>query len=235
MSRPPIRLYAFAFSPYAQKVAALLDFKGIAYEPVFVHPTRKTEIAFSRRKLVPIIDDAGEFVEDSTEIALYLEASYPDPPTLPDDRAARAEVLRLERWADDVFYGRFWVPLFWGVPANRERAMKSFLDTTAMTPFERFFLPRVGGIMMRDMIAQAQADLFRLPAALDDLETRLASGPFLGEQAQASIADLAVFAALSVVTDMNFEGAERVRERRALLDWMERVRPLTSSGTRLYG
>ena len=234
MSSTPIQLYAFALSPFVQKVAALLDCKKVPYETIFVHPTKKREISFSRRKLVPIIDDAGEIVEDSTEIALYLESKFPEPQLLPDDRQQRARVLALERWIDDVFFSRFYAPIFWGIPVNRERSISVFVETTDLGSLERYFLPQVGGIMMRDTIAQAQSDLFRLPAILDDLETRIGSGPFLGEQAQASIADLAAFAVTSVVTDMNFEGAERLRERSAILDWMERVRPLTSPGTRLF-
>jgi len=234
MSRPPIKLYAFAPSPYVQKVAAILDFKQLPYAPILVHPTKKTEIAFSRRKQVPIIDDGGEIVEDSTEIALYLEAKYPDPPLLPDDRAARAQVLTAERWIDDVFTARFYAPFIWGIPANRERVLASFLKTPSLSGFDRIALPRFAGVMMRHTIAQAQSDLFRLPAILDEFETRLGSGPYLGEQPQPSVADLAAFAIVSVVTDMDFEGAERVRERRAIAEWGERLRPVTSPGTRVF-
>ncbi len=233
MSSSPIQLYAFALSPFVQKVAAILDAKKVPYRPVFVHPTKKSEIAFSRRKMVPILDDNGTIIEDSTEIALYLEGQYPDPQLVPDDRQARTRVFELERWLDDTFFSRFYVPIFWGVPINRARAIELFVETTTLKPAERYFLPRVGGVMMRELIAQAQSDLFRLPAALDDFEAHLGNGPFLGEQAQVSLADLSAFGAMSVVTDMNFEGAERLRERPAIREWMDRVRPLTSPGTRL--
>lgn len=79
MERRPITLYAFVISPFVQKVAALLDYKQLPYRPVFIHPQRKAEIAFSTKKLVPIIDDGGTIVEDSTDIALYLEEHYPTP------------------------------------------------------------------------------------------------------------------------------------------------------------
>ena len=73
MERRPITLYAFVISPFVQKVAALLDYKRLPFRPVFVHPQRKAEIQFSTKKLVPIIDDGGTIVEDSTAIALDLE------------------------------------------------------------------------------------------------------------------------------------------------------------------
>lgn len=234
MSPTQTRLYAFALSPYVQKVAAVLDAKKVPYQPVFVHPTKKGEIAFSQRKLVPILDDGGEIVEDSTEIALYLEGKVPDPQLVPDDRAARARVFALERWVDDTFFPRFYAPVFWGIPANRERAIGLFKETTRMSSLESYLLPRVAGVMMRDLIARAQSDLYRLAATLDEFESRLGGGPFLGELGQASLADVSAFAAMSVVTDADFEGAERLRERPAIQDWMARVRPLTSPGTRLF-
>jgi len=234
MRSAPMKLYALALSPFVQKVAAILDFKKIPYEPVFIHPFKKTEIAFSRRKLVPILGDGDEIVEDSTEIALYLETTVPDPQLIPDDRVARGRVLATERWFDDKFVSKFFAPLLFGVPANRERAFRSVLDTAALSGMERRLLPHVAGVQLRHTIAQAQSDLFRVPQALDDFETRLGSGPFLAEQPQASVADISAFGVLSVITDLNMEGAERLRERTAIHAWMERVRPLTSPGTRIY-
>lgn len=234
MSTTPIRLYAMALSPFVHKVAAILDAKKIPYTPIFVHPLKKTELAFSRRKLVPVIDDAGTIIEDSTEIALYLEDRVADPQLVPDDRAARRAVLATERWLDDTFFARFYVPVMFGIPANRERAIHSILDTTEFTSLERRVLPHIGPIKLRHTIAQAQADLYRLSQILDDFETRLGSGPYLAEQAQPSLADLTAFGPLSVITDLGFEGAESLRERGSIRDWMERVRPLTSPGTRIY-
>jgi len=233
MSQQPMKLYVFALSPYAHKVAAILDFKKLPYTPAFVHPLKKTEIPFSRRKQIPILDDGGEIVEDSTEIALYLEGRCPEPQTIPDDRRARAEVFAIERWLDDVFFGKFYVSVMFGSPANRERTIQAFLDTTAFTSFERRFLPLVAPIQLRHTIAQAQLDQYRLPQFLDDFETRLGTGPFLGSQPQVSLADLSAFGALSVITDLQFEGAEMLRERRSIQDWLEAMRPQTSPGSRL--
>ena len=75
MEPRPITLYAFAISPFVHKVAALLDYKKLPYRAVYIHPQRKDEISFSTRKLVPIIDDGGKIVEDSTDIALSTPSS----------------------------------------------------------------------------------------------------------------------------------------------------------------
>ncbi len=235
MNPASTKLYAFAFSPFVQKVAAILDFKKIPYETVFVHPQKKSEIAFSRRKLVPILEDAGEVVEDSTDIALYLEGKYPDPPILPEARQARAAVLDIERWLDDTFYGRYYVATLFGIPANRERGLQSFLDTCHFSNFEKWFLPKAAGVILRHTIADAQSNLVRTTEMLDELEARIGSGPFLAELGAPSLADFAAFGPLSVITDLNFEGAEQLRDRPTILEWMERVRPHTSPGTRIYG
>lgn len=235
MNPASTKLYAFALSPYVQKVAAILDFKKIPYQTVFVHPQKKTEIEFSRRKMVPILDDGGDIVEDSTDISLYLEGKYPDPAILPEDRAARSAVLAIERWLDETFYGRYYVAVCYGIPANRERGLKSFLDTCQFSGFEKWFLPRAAGVIMRHIIADAQLNLFRASEMLDELEARIGSGPYLADLKAPSLADLAAFAPLSVITDLNLEGAEQLRDRPTIVEWMERVRPHTSPGTRLYG
>jgi len=235
MNPASTKLYAFALSPFVHKVAAILDFKKIPYETVFVHPQKKTEIEFSRRKLVPILDDAGEVVEDSTDIALYLEGKYPDPPILPEARKARSAALEIERWLDDTFYGRYYVATLFGIPANRERVIKALFDTTNFSGFEKWFLPRAAAVILRHTIADAQSNLVRTGEMLDELEARIGSGPYLGELSAPSLADFAAFGPLSVITDLNLEGAEQLRDRPTILEWMERVRPQTSPGTRIYG
>ena len=97
MSQRPIKLYAFAVSPYVNKVAAVLDYKKLSYESIFVHPQKKSEIGFSTKKLVPILDDDGTIVEDSSDIVLYLEERYPDPPALQSGARLAHPAPRSER------------------------------------------------------------------------------------------------------------------------------------------
>lgn len=234
MSESPIRLYAFALSPFVHKVAAVMDLKKIPYAPVFIHPQKKTEIQFSQKKLVPIIDDNGTIVEDSTDIALYLEKKKPNPPILPADAAARAKVMAIEDWFDQTFAGKFYAACVFGQPANRKRGIQAFVDTAPFNAIERIVLPLLSGYLLRDLIRTATANWANAREQLDELERKLGAGPFLGEQPQATLADLAVFGALSVVTDLQFEGAKMVRDRQPVLAWMDRMRPLTSDGTRLY-
>jgi glutathione S-transferase len=233
MERRPITLYAFAISPFVQKVAALLDYKRLPYRPVYIHPQRKAEISFSTRKLLPIIDDEGKIVEDSTDIALYLEEKYPSPATLPADPAARRAVLDLEDWIDSVFIPDFFVPNNLGRPTNRRKVMGLLARTAPLNAVERLALPLLSGFVLRKVLAQATPKVPDLPRVLDALEERLGNGPFLGSQQAVSLADLAGYACLSFIVDNQLDGAEEVLRRPALSSWMARVRPLTSDGRRL--
>ena len=233
MDRRPITLYAFAISPFVQKVAAILDYKRLRYQPVFIHPQRKSEIKFSTKKLVPIIDDGGTIVEDSTDIALYLEEHYPTPPALPADPGARKAALAIEDWIDTSFIPDFYVPNNFGRPANRKRVIGALASTAPLNAVERVVLPLASGFILRKLIAEATSKVPQISRALDGLEERLAGGPFLGGQAAVSIADLAAYAVTSFIVDNRLDGADVVRSRPKIVAWMERVRPLTSDGRRM--
>lgn len=99
-----IVLHRFPLSHYSEKGRALLDFKKLPFR-IEEHQLGLPQLGIYRlsgQRKVPVIDDAGRIVADSTEIALYLEERYPEPHLLPADAAARREVLeleaRLDRW-----------------------------------------------------------------------------------------------------------------------------------------
>lgn len=233
MDRRPITLYAFAISPFVHKVAAVLDYKGLSYRTVFIHPLRKAEIKFSTKKLVPIIDDDGKIVEDSTDILLYLEEKYPTPPALPADPAARKAVLALEDWIDSTFVPDFFVANNLGRPGNRKRVIGVLVRTAPLNAVERVVLPIASGFVLRKVIAEAARKLPQAPLALDAFEERLGGGPFLGGQPAVSLADLAAYGVLSFIVDNKLEGADAVLGHAKISAWMSRMRPLTSDGRRM--
>ena len=62
----------------------------------------------SGQDLVPVLDDDGFCVADSSRIIEHLERRFPDPPLYPADPARRAEVEVFVDWFDRV----------WKVPPN---------------------------------------------------------------------------------------------------------------------
>ena len=57
----------------------------------------------SGQPLVPVIEDDGEVVSDSTRIFEYLDGRYPDPPLYPSDPARRAEMEVFIDWFNEVW------------------------------------------------------------------------------------------------------------------------------------
>jgi glutathione S-transferase len=99
-----VRLIQIPFSHNCVKVRRALEAKGLAFETVDIHPLdRSAPRRASGQGLVPVLEDGGRAVADSTAILLYLEDAYPDRPLLPSDPEARARCLVLEDWADAAF------------------------------------------------------------------------------------------------------------------------------------
>jgi glutathione S-transferase len=53
---------------------------------------------------VPILKIDGKTLTESAAICEYIEETRPDPPLMPTDPRARAEVRRLVAWFDDKFH-----------------------------------------------------------------------------------------------------------------------------------
>lgn len=93
-----IRLYGYWRSSAAYRVRIALALKGVPYEPVEVNlvagehrgaPFR----ARNPQGLVPALEIDGAIIGQSLAIIDYLDAAFPDPPFVPRDPLARAQVL----------------------------------------------------------------------------------------------------------------------------------------------
>jgi glutathione S-transferase len=102
--RKAIRLYRFRFSTNVERVTLALAHKGLAVESICVDPEDRSPIvAVSGQRLVPVIDDDGRVVFDSTAILQYLEQRYPEPPLYAADEARRAEMDVYIDWFNRVY------------------------------------------------------------------------------------------------------------------------------------
>jgi glutathione S-transferase len=99
-----IRLYRFALSTNAERVALALAHKRLTVESIEIDPADRSEVRrVSGQDLVPVIDDDGRVVFDSMEIVRYLEERYPEPPLYPRDPADRAATLIFIDWFNWVW------------------------------------------------------------------------------------------------------------------------------------
>ncbi len=178
-----IVLHRFPLSHFSEKGRLLLDFKRVAYrieEKQLGLPQLRIRKLSGQRK-VPVIEDDGEVVSDSTEIALYLERQYPDAPhLLPESGIERNEVLDLEHRIDKIL-GNF-APVVWFDHASRDRGkLARFLKAEVFgLPSGRWSAGACGSLMQlsraRRVVAKAECLTREL---LLDLAQRLSKGPFL--------------------------------------------------------
>ena len=104
-----LRLYAIPYSTNVERVGLALGHKGLTAEVVMCDPADRSQIRdASGQDLVPVLDDDGFCVADSTRIMEHLERRFPDPPLYPADPARRAEVEVFVDWFNRV----------WKVPPN---------------------------------------------------------------------------------------------------------------------
>lgn len=98
-----MQLYQFEASHYSEKIRLILDYKQLEYQPIQVTPGvgQMDVYRLSGQRQVPILQDGDTVIADSTAIALYLEATYPEHPILPTDPYLRGVCLALEAWADE--------------------------------------------------------------------------------------------------------------------------------------
>jgi glutathione S-transferase len=90
------------FSPYCWRTKLALAHKGLAFETIPWRFTDKEAIAFSGHKTVPVLVDGAKTVADSEAIAKYLEAEYPDAPSLFGGAHGRALIEFVRRWSEGV-------------------------------------------------------------------------------------------------------------------------------------
>jgi glutathione S-transferase len=104
LKTPVIRLYRAPFSTNVERVALALAHKGLAVESVVISYDDRGEVErVSGQGLVPVIDDEGTVVFDSTAILEYLEETYPERPLYPADPARRAEMRLFIDWFNRVW------------------------------------------------------------------------------------------------------------------------------------
>src|SRR5206468_4282039 len=98
-------LYDLSDSPFCLKARICLQLKAVPFRRVTVTVGRLRELRqLNPRRKVPVLVHGGNVVCDSTRIAHYLDAHYPEPSIVPTDAEARAYATLLEEWADEALY-----------------------------------------------------------------------------------------------------------------------------------
>jgi glutathione S-transferase len=171
-------------SPFSWRTRYALAHKGLRvdeYVPVKFHD--KEIIAFSGQGLVPVLVDGDTVVHDSWAIALYLEETYPDRPSLFGNPQARELTHFVNAWADQSLMPTVY-PLFIGdLFANIAEDDRAYFRETREKRLGR---------SIESFAEDRAAFEAAVPKVLAPLRTRLAESPFLAGDAP-SYADYVVF------------------------------------------
>ncbi|MEO3355582.1 glutathione S-transferase family protein [Acinetobacter haemolyticus] len=101
-----VTLHQWEISPFCQKVARMLKFKGIEFVTINYNGVLGAKVPMlSKVGKVPVLDINEQRIQDSTRIARYLDEAYPDLPRLyPLDPIQKAYAELWEDWADELLY-----------------------------------------------------------------------------------------------------------------------------------
>ena len=104
-----LTLYDFGNSVCCQKVRIVLTEKGLAWAPIRVDLFKSEQydpkyLKLNAKGVVPTLVHDGTPVIESTLICEYLDDTFPDPPLVPKEPAART---RMRLWSKLVDEGRY--------------------------------------------------------------------------------------------------------------------------------
>jgi glutathione S-transferase len=163
-------LYGVSLSPFVRKVRVALALKSIDYELVAVMPGAMTPEFHAKSPLskVPVFEEDGFALPDSSVICAYLERTRPTPALYPTDPRA------------------FGLALFW-----EEYADTRLVDSAGPPFFERVVHAKIFKQPVDEEIVRRHVEEV-LPPVQDQLETLfVASG--IANPAAMTIADISVW------------------------------------------
>ena len=139
-------LHGVSLSPFVRKVRAALASKSIDYELVNVMPGAMDSdfLAKSPLSKIPVWEEDGWTLPDSSVICAYLERVRPEPPIYPSDSREYASALFWEEYADTrlvdsstpVFFQRVVRKKFFKQPAE-EDIVRRHLDEVLPPVFDQ--------------------------------------------------------------------------------------------------
>lgn len=189
----PLRLYELTgadadlrFSPHCWKVRMALAHKGLSPERVPWRFTEKDAIAFSGQGLVPVLVHGEEVVSDSFRIAEYLEASYPDRPSLFGGDMGRANARFINAYADTLLVPLIARTILMDIHDRLSPSDQAYFRETREKRF---------GMALEAAAADGEDRIAELRRTLQPLRLMLKSQPFLSGNAPA-YADYCIFGML---------------------------------------
>ena len=190
----------------------------VQYRPVLL--TDKASIGFSAGKTVPVIRDGDTVVRDSWAIAEYLEARYPDRPSLFGGDTGQALARFANHWVDRTL-------LAIAFPLLAGDALE--IQCEEDRPYFGALVERLTGLAPAALKGHQGRHSAHLAKAVDPARATLKRQPFLSG-AQPAYADYAVFSIYQwarIVSPL-----ELLADDQPMRDWCERMLDLNGGFAR---
>lgn len=223
----PIVLHQFEISPFCQKVAKALKFKGLAYSTVDYNGMSAAKAQkLSKVGKLPVLDVGNRRIQDSTQIVRYLDTAYPELPRLyPADPVLNAYVELWEDWSDELLY---WYEVYFrannadaleqaialmtaGRPNYEKKLAKPLLKITLKS---QLYMQGLGKMSSDDV----EAEFLR---HLDRIELLLTSNGWL-VGTDKTIADIAVATQLAEIVRTSQPMRKQILARPHIAAWLEK-------------
>ncbi len=198
------------FSPHCWKISMALAHKGLDYveRPYPFTAIPNIEDGFS--KTVPILRDGDRLVRDSFEIALYLDETYPDRPTLFAGEGGKALSRFVESYSQMIIH----------MPVTKMAILPihDLLAEADQAYFRQSRLERLGKAI-EEVAAEGEAERKAFAAKLEPVRRTLHFQPFLGGDTPL-FADYILFGALQWMRVT--AGPPPLAKDDSVMQWFER-------------
>jgi glutathione S-transferase len=199
------------FSPHCWKTRMSLAHKGLGYETIAVPFTKVARVEDGESRRVPVLRDGDAVVEESYEIARYLDKTYPDAPSLFCGEGAEELTKFVISWALTQLHPAVVKLCLLDIHAALAPEDKEFFRTSR----EKMF-----GCTLEEFSAKFPKNADALIAALQPLELTLKKQPFLGGETPI-FADYAVFGPLQWLR-VTCE-TDHLPKEGAVAEWFDRL------------
>ncbi|MBD0415762.1 glutathione S-transferase family protein [Oryzicola mucosus] len=198
------------FSPHCWKTTMALAHKGLDYERV---PTRFLDVPAvegGASKTIPVIRDGETILSDSFAIALYLEKTYPDRPSLFGGPGGEAMARFVERWSQATIHPYVSIVAVVDINAMQDDENTKYFRASREANFKK---------TLEEVTAGREAGLAAFRTSLAPLRSMLSYQPFIGGETPL-FADYIVFGAFQwgrIVSSYPL-----LEKGDPVLDWFER-------------
>ena len=159
------------FSPHCWKAAMALAHKQLDFERVPVPFTGVGEVEGRMSKTVPVMRDGDRVIADSFDIAVYLDETYPERPSLFGGPGGQAMARFIERWSQGTIHPYLGSAALMDIHDGLAPADQAYFRESREKRFGR---------RLEDVPATREAGLDAFRASLAPLRSMLDYQPFIG-------------------------------------------------------